>query len=73
MGQDVSDPSPTGGVTQTKDWRHTGVQMGFFGATLSAQPTAVVDPAGGATVDAQARLQLSLLLARLRTLGIIAT
>jgi len=73
MGQDLSSPSPTGGVTQTKDWRHIGVQMGFFGATLSAQPAAVGDASGGATVDAEARTAINDLLARLRTLGLVTT
>lgn len=47
--------------------------IGFFGATPAAQPTAVGDAAGGATVDTEARAALNALLARLRTLGIIAT
>lgn len=47
--------------------------LGFFGATPAAQPVAVADAAGGATVDAEARTALNALLARLRTLGLIAT
>lgn len=47
--------------------------LGFFGASPTTQPTAVPDAAGGATVDAEARTALNDLLARLRTLGIIAT
>ena len=47
--------------------------MGFFGATPAAQPAAVADATGGATVDAEARTAINDLLARLRTLGIIAT
>lgn len=47
--------------------------LGFFGATPAAQPVAVADAAGGATVDAEARTALNDLLARLRTLGLIAT
>lgn len=46
---------------------------GFFGAPPASQPTAVADAAGGATVDAEARTALNALLARLRTLGLIAT
>ena len=47
--------------------------LAFFGATATTQPTAVADAAAGATVDAEARTALNDLLARLRTLGIIAT
>lgn len=46
---------------------------GFFGAAPAAQPTAVADAAGGATVDAEARAALNAVLARLRTLGLLAT
>lgn len=47
--------------------------LGFFGASPAAQPTAVADASGGATVDTEARAALNALLARLRTLGLIAT
>lgn len=47
--------------------------IGFFGAAEAAQPTAVADASGGATTDAEARTALNALLARLRTLGLIAT
>ena len=47
--------------------------IGFYGAAEAAQPTAVADAAGGATVDAEARTALNALLARMRTLGLIAT
>jgi len=47
--------------------------IGFFGAAEAAQPTAVADVSGGATVDAESRTAINALLARLRTLGIIAT
>lgn len=46
-----------------------GLGVGFFGATPAAQPSAVAD----ATDAASAVTQLNALLARLRTLGLIAT
>lgn len=61
----------SGGGTARVQANNTG--LGFFGATPAAQPTAVADAAGGATVDTEARAALNALLARLRTLGIIAT
>jgi hypothetical protein len=33
----------------------TGTTLGFYGATPVTQPVAIPDPAGGATVDSQAR------------------
>lgn len=59
-----------GGATRI-EVNNTGV--GFFGASPAAQPTAVSDASGGATVDTEARAALNALLARLRTLGLIAT
>lgn len=74
---DVS-PKGTGNLTLRAGNGNPRVQvnnagLGFFGATPAAQPTAVADAAGGATVDAEARTAINDLLARLRTLGIIAT
>lgn len=46
---------------------------GFYGAAAAAQPAAVADAAGGATVDAEARTAINTLLARLRVIGLIAT
>lgn len=46
---------------------------GFYGAAAAAQPAAVADAAGGATVDAEARTAINDLLARLRVIGLIAT
>lgn len=40
---------------------------------IGAQGAAVADPTGGAVIDVEARAQLSLLLARVRTHGMIAT
>ena len=72
------NPKGTGSVSlrsgsdaQRIDVNNTGI--GFYGASPAAQPAAVADAAGGATVDAEARTAINDLLARLRTLGIIAT
>lgn len=62
----------TGEVNAAKlDTSATGV--GFYGASPSAQPAAVANASGGVVVDAEARAALNALLARLRTLGLIAT
>ena len=47
----------------------TAGQLGFFGASAAAQPTAVADATDAATVITQ----LNALLSRMRTLGLIAT
>jgi len=60
-------------TTGTKIGTEASQKLGFFGATPSAQQAAVADAAGGATVDSEARTALNALLARLRTLGLIAT
>jgi hypothetical protein len=60
-------------TTGTKIGTATGQKLGFYNATPVIQPTAVADAAGGDTVDAEARTALNGLLAKLRTLGIIAT
>lgn len=71
-------PKGTGNLTLRAGDGNPRVQvnntgLGFFGASPAAQPAAVADAAGGATVDAEARTAINDLLARLRTLGIIAT
>jgi len=48
-------------------------KLGFWNATPVVQPAAVADASGGATVDAEARTALNDLLAKLRTIGLIAT
>lgn len=40
-----------------------GRQIGFFGAAPIAQPAAIAAPAGGATIDAQARTAITSILA----------
>lgn len=47
-------------------------KLGFFGQAPTARPAAVADPAGGVIIDVECRAQLTLLLARMRQLGLIA-
>jgi hypothetical protein len=46
--------------------------LGFYGATPVDQPATVADPAGGGTVDAEARTAIIALIDRLQELGLIA-
>lgn len=62
-----------GTTTGTKFATATTQKMGWWNATPVVQPTAVADASGGATTDAEARTALNELLARLRTVGLIAT
>lgn len=47
--------------------------LGFYGTAPIAQPGGVADPAGGATVDAEARTAVTAVITRLENLGLIAT
>lgn len=60
-------------TTGTKFGTATGQKFGWWNATPAVQPTAVADATGGALADAEARTALNALLARLRTIGLIAT
>ncbi len=57
----------------TKIGTGTTQKLAFWNATPVVQPTAVADASGGATIDTQARTAINALLARMRTLGLIAT
>lgn len=56
-------------ATLMAELAHTGSTAGFFGATPASQPAAIADSTGTGDVVAQ----LNLLLAAMRTLGLIAT
>ncbi len=56
-------------ATLMAELAHTGSTAGFFGATPASQPAAIADATGAGDVVAQ----LNLLLAAMRTLGLIAT
>ena len=60
-------------TTGTKIGTATTQKIGFWNATPVVQPTAVADAGGGAVIDAEARTALNALLARVRTVGFIAT
>lgn len=62
-----------GTSTGTKIGIAANAKIGFWNSTPVVQPTAVADAAGGATIDAEARTALNALLAKLRTIGLIAT
>jgi|688.fasta_scaffold378834_2 hypothetical protein len=50
----------------------TSSLLGFYGVTPVDQPATVADPAGGGTVDAEARTAVNAIIDRLQELGLIA-
>lgn len=52
---------------------HDGSTAGFYTATPVVQGAAVADASGGVVVDAEARTAVNALLARIRSVGLIAT
>lgn len=62
----------TGTTTGTKFGTATTQKIGFFGATPVGQQSAISAPAGGATVDAEARTAINSLRALVQTLGFTA-
>jgi hypothetical protein len=50
----------------------TSSLLGFYGVTPVDQPATVADPAGGGTVDAEARTAINDIIDRLQELGLIA-
>lgn len=62
-----------GTTTGTKFGTATTQKLGFYNATPIAQGASIADPAGGATVDAEARTAIIALISRLEALGLIAT
>ena len=61
-----------GTTTGTKIGTATTQKIGFFNATPVDQPAAVADPAGGGTIDAEARTAINAIIDRLQELGLIA-
>lgn len=57
----------------TKIGTATTQKLAFYNSTPIVQGAAVADAAGGTTIDAEARTALNALLARIRSLGLIAT
>ncbi|MGL4999512.1 MAG: hypothetical protein ACRC5T_11135 [Cetobacterium sp.] len=62
-----------GTTTGTKIGTATNQKIGFWNSIPVIQPAAVANATGGVVIDSEARTQLNLLLAKLRTIGIIAT
>ena len=62
----------SGGTIGMKIGSSTTEKIGFFGETPVDQPATVSDPAGGATVDSQARTAINSIIDRLQELGLIA-
>ena len=50
----------------------TSSLLGFYGATPVDQPATVADPAGGGTIDTEARTAIGEVIDRLQELGLIA-
>jgi len=61
-----------GRTNGTKIGTGTDQKIGFFGKTPVDQPATVNDPAGGLTVDAEARTAINSLIDRAQELGLIA-
>ena len=61
------------GSTWEKGQLHAGRVSVAGNQVLGARLAAVADPAGGTTVDAEARAAIALVLARLREHGLIAS
>ena len=47
-------------------------EIGFFGTTPASQPATVSDPAGGATIDSEARTAINAIIDALQSLGLMA-
>ncbi len=62
----------TGTLRGIKIGSATSSLLGFYGATPVDQPATVADPAGGGTVDTEARTAINDIIDRLQELGLIA-
>lgn len=51
----------------------SGQKIGLWGTTPVTQPSAIADPSGGGTQDAQARTAINDLIDKLQAIGIIQT
>lgn len=61
-----------GSTTGTKIGTATTQKIGFYNATPIVQPSAITAPAGGATVDAEARTAIGTIISTLQSLGLTA-
>lgn len=72
--QDIgSEANPIRALYMAGALDHEGTTAGFYGTTPTTQPTAVADPAGGATVDAESRTAIGAIIDRLQALGLMGT
>jgi hypothetical protein len=62
----------TGTLRGLKIGSATSSLLGFYGATPVDRPATVADPAGGGTIDAEARTAINDIIDRLQELGLIA-
>jgi hypothetical protein len=62
----------TGTLRGIKIGSATSSLLGFYGVTPVDQPATVADPAGGGTVDTEARTAINAIIDRLQELGLIA-
>jgi hypothetical protein len=62
----------TGTLRGIKIGSATSSLLGFYGVTPVDQPATVADPAGGGTVDTEARTAVNAIIDRLQELGLIA-
>ncbi len=66
-------PSPTTSILQARDIYVGGesgtTKIGFFGTALQTQPAAIAKPAAGATIDAEARAAVDLIIDLLSAAG----
>lgn len=77
FGNATTNPSylfaGSGAVEIDGPFNHDGSTFGVLAATPAAQQSHVADPAGGATVDAEARTAINSILTTLETFGFHAT
>jgi hypothetical protein len=50
----------------------TETQLAFFGGALTGKLSTIADPAGGATIDSEARAAINTIIDRLQALNLIA-
>lgn len=62
----------TGRTYGTKIGTATDQKIGFYGTTPVDKPATVNDPAGGLTVDSEARTAINAIIDRLQELGLIS-
>lgn len=62
----------TGTLRGIKIGSATSSLLGFYGVTPVDQPATVADPAGGGTIDAEARTAINTIIDRLQELGLVA-